>query len=100
MRGDWATLTTAIEKDCVAAPPPASLACTVTECVAGPSSRALAPFATVTTPVVALTANRPPALSARAYETAVPFGSVEEAVTPTAVPAAAPSDTTLAAGSP
>jgi hypothetical protein len=63
IRGDCGTLPTATEKDCVAAPPAPSVATTVTPWLAGPSSSD--PFATVTTPVVGLMANRPPALSAR-----------------------------------
>src|SRR5207237_8166210 len=51
----------------------------------------------VTTPVLALMAKRPPALSVKVYVAAGPLGSVEDAVRPTTVPLAAPSATLLAA---
>ena len=62
--------------------------------LAGPTSSA--PLATVTTPVVLLMANRPPALLVKLYTTGGPLGSVEEAVMPTKVPLAAPSATLFA----
>src|SRR3954470_13946892 len=55
------------------------------------------PLATVTTPVLLLMANRPPALLVRLYTTGGPLGSVEEAVMPTQVPLPAPSPTLFAA---
>src|SRR5262245_3687842 len=94
-----ATLLTVIVKDWVDVPLGVpSLACTVIDRDAGPSTSA--PLATVTTPVLALMANRPPASSVRLYITplppARPLGSVDEAVIPMAVPFAAPSATLLA----
>src|SRR5215471_8221285 len=55
------------------------------------------PFATVTTPVEASIANRPPASSLNVYVTAPPLTSDEDAVMPTAVPLPAPSTMLLVA---
>ena len=81
--------------------PSALVARTVMLCDALASRSSSKPFATVTTPVAPLIANRPPASSNSEYVTpfVVASSSVENPVMPTAVPLAALSSTAFAVAS-